>query len=255
MAELGLPERYWNAEGIERGGSRFFAVLGRPHGAVDAYTKLAALRDLASANRSLLGKAHTLALDTITRDLARSMEQIGVLAAEAAETAAKRTLEATRKRPQGPGRGGIHLEDLITARAIQQFPPLAEVGIGEIETLSKHPGWRVQELGSTHLVEMTHRLNVYGAFQPGDAAPNIAEFRVHPIFRTGEGLRLLVRNEVTPRGYLRTGTVVAGIKRKQRLDRLDVRLASEIRAIREGTHSRIRAARRVVGSGAGFRGL
>lgn len=254
MAELGLPDSMWSPTGIERAGSRFFAVLGPPQGALPAYEKLLALRDLFTANRTPLGRAQALALDGVIRDLTRSMEKISVLGAEDATNAARRTLEATRKRPLHEG-SRTPLASLITSRPILQFPPLGEIGVGDIETLSKHPGWRVQELGSTHLVEMTHERRVHGYFQPGEAPPDPAEFRVHPIFRTGEGPRLIAKREAPAKGYLRTGAVVAGIKRRERLARLDDRLAAEIRAIRQGTHPRIRTAERALARGGTFRRL
>jgi hypothetical protein len=248
MAELGLPDRYWSPTGIERAGGRFFAVLGPPLGALSAYEKLLVLRDLFSANRSPLGKAQALALDGVIRDYARSMEQISVLAADDATEAARRTLAATRKRPLHDG-SRTPLAALVSSRPIVEFPPLGEVGVGEIDKLSEHPGWRVQELGSKHLVEMTNSRRVFGFFQPGNAPPNPAEFRVHPVFRTGAGPRLIARREAPAKGYLRTGAVVAGVKRRARLSRLDARLAAEVRAIREGSHPRIRTAERALRRG------
>lgn len=253
MAELGLPDRYWSPTGIERAGSRFFAVLGPPEGALSAYEKLLAIRDLFTADRTALGRAQALAIDGVIRDFSRSMEQLSIIGARDATEAAQRSLEAQRKRPNRND-DRTPLSALITSRPIIQFPPLGEIGVGEIETLSKHPGWRVQELGSTHLVEMTHEMRVHGYFQPGDSPPDQSQFRVHPVFRTGPGPRLIAKREAPAKGYLRTGAVVAGLKRRDRLARLDTRLAAEIRAIREGSHPRIRTAERALRRG-GFRRL
>jgi hypothetical protein len=254
MAELGLPDQYWSPTGIERAGSRFFAVLPPPAGALPAYEKLLALRDLFTAQRDPYSRAQALALDGVIRDYSRSMERLSIQGAEDATRAARRTLRASRKRPEYPS-DRTPLATLVTARPIIEFPPLGEVGIGDIDTLSEHPGWRVQELGSTHLVRMTQERQVHGFFQPGDAPPSGAEFRLHPVFRTGPGPRLIARREAPAKGYLRTGAVVAGFKRRERLARLDARLAAEIRSIREGTHPRLRSARAELERGTRFRRL
>jgi hypothetical protein len=252
MAELGLPDRFWSPTGIERGGDSFFAVLGPPAGALPAYQKLLALRDLFSANRTPLGRAQALALDTIIRDLTRSMARISVIGAEDATRAARGSLERSRKRPVMEG-ARTPLASLITSKPITEFPPLGEVGVGEMETLSQHPGWRVQELGSTHLVRMTNEKRIHGFFQPGDAPPDPAQFRVHPVFRTGGGPRFIAKREAPAKSYLRAGAVVAGLKRRQRIARLDVRLSTEIRAIRAGTHPQVRRSEQALRRGGTFR--
>lgn len=251
-----LPAQYWDPEGKELDGQNYFAVLGRPRGVIQAYAKLARLRQFMAANRTRLGRAQTLAVDTIIRDLSRSLELIAARAADDATEAAQRALEARRLRPNSPG-DKTALASLIVSRAAKGVPPSGEVGVGDISVLSEHPGWRVQELGSTHLVDMTREKNVRGFFQPGDSAPSSEESRVHPIFQTGGGPPLVVSNEVPEKGYLRTGAFVAGIKRKQRMDRLDTRLAAQIRSLREGTHPATRTAEeRLRRRGTrGFRGL
>lgn len=123
----------------------------------------------------------------------REYEQLGVDAAHQADTFIRQAIKQTAVRPPASGR----LESAIQSRPLPSTFPAGAIGIADLDVLEKIAArgggtyWRAQEYGTTAHVGRI----VPGYFQPGQARPSAAEFRVHPYFGQATG-----RNGKAPKG-------------------------------------------------------
>jgi hypothetical protein len=227
MAELGA--------GLEdRDNSEFFATLPTPPALIGGLTLL----EEALVWAGKLGPEARVAVEAVVSLTRANVEAAGIAAVKASEEAALATFKRTRVRPEVSSFGFMvprkRLEDSIRSQVIG----LGAVGVGEIEELDSvvgtdgRPFWRTQEYGSTHNVGRI----IYGLFQPGGAPPNEAEFRVHPVFVTGEvgSKRMKIRRPIPARHFLRAGQAAAALVRDREFGQTEATAIGEMRVIRDG---------------------
>lgn len=237
-------------------GHRYFTILGPQVHLLNGYRLLLDARDVVSRLPSGTGKASALVIDTILKDTQTAVNAAAIETAAVAERTVRGFVRARQLRPDPPGKGaGARLQDAITARAIRTFPAGGAVGIGDLDDLAKVVGddgqeyWRAQEFGSTHLVGRALR----GRFQPGNVAPNPADFRVHPVFEgvsyVPQGGRLsgpIIHNPIPEKAFLREGAYAAAIFRRDAFRKIERTAVSEMNLVGTGNHPRLRNAARSV---------
>lgn len=214
-------------------GQRYFKVLGPPRGLISGYRMiLDAIKVYEQAARRAtdpqiraqnLERAHRL--DIAFKKLHDDMRGLGVRTAQFADGQIRDNIDRTQVRPDN---GGSRLRDNILSRPIHTSLPAAAVGIADMsvldKTVSKHsrpvPYWRAQEFG---LVVDQERI-IPGYFEPGGAAPDPQQFRVHPIFQQytyGKGMPALLlkagQRVAAERRFLRDGVAEAAVFRQQEL--------------------------------------
>lgn len=162
-------------------------------------------------------------------DFERDLESMSRRFAGRADTLVKETLDARRVRPERT-EDPIRLKDHIVSDPLSLGGLHAGVGVARIEELAKVPWWRTQESGSHHLVGT----QLYGYFYGADRsrgsrrAPNPDERRQHPIFQTGKGRRLIIRNPIPAKFYLRDGSAALGVEWRAAFDRIQAELVAKI---------------------------
>lgn len=245
MADF-LPPPY---EELSPDGRRYFKILGVSSHLIRMYELLLQASDLAAVRPARGGKAQSLQIDLLVAEVKREVEATAVRTASFADEAIRAEIERTRVRPPtiGVKRGHSHLLSGIRSRPVESIlPGGGAVGIGDIEELiaatlapstnSQTPYyWRAQEFGSDHLVGQT----LYGVFQPGEARPSGAESRRHPVFEVrgkgqGKSHKMVVRNPIEERGFLRKGGFEAYAYRRGLHRRTEARAVTRMRQIAAG---------------------
>jgi hypothetical protein len=139
-------------------------------------------------------------------DLLAELRGIATTIAQLAHTEIQDEELATRVRPAPTGDhpslqdfiGESHpLTGIEGAVGVNYEPALAQAGLY---------WWELHEEGSSVHVGR----EVRGFFQPGNARPSGAEFRVHPLFApVGRGPKMTIQNPIPERAFVRHGAAVA----------------------------------------------
>lgn len=240
-------------------GNRYFAILGPQIHLLNGYKLLLEARQIAVSMGGGEGRARALAIDEILAQTQRQVDTVAVQTAAVATQAIVAHIKARQLRPDPPGKSsGTRLQDSIHSRAIKTFPSGGAVGIGDLDVLAGVVGddggeyWRAQEFGSSHMVGRTLR----GVFQPGDAVPTKADFRVHPVFEVGGQAsfaagagtggfspKMYIQNPIPEKAFLREGGYDAAVYRRDAFRAVEQTAIAELRLVQSGNHPRIAAAR------------
>ena len=247
MADAFLPPPY---EELSPDGRRYFKLLGVSSHLIRMYELLLEASDLAAVRPGVGGKAQALQIDLLIAEVRAEVEAAARRTAAFADDAIRDKIEQTRVRPPTIGVKNSHSSLLggILSRPVESIlPGGGAVGIADIEELihatlapstnSQTPYyWRAQEFGSDHLVGHT----LYGVFQPGESRPEPSQFRRHPVFEVrgkGEGKshKMVVRNPIEERGFLRKGGFEAYTYRRGLHRATETRAVARMRQIATGT--------------------
>jgi len=233
-------------------GNDYFTILPPEPLLIDAFLLLEEARKEALKHPiAAEGKARASAISLVISQVGADVEAAAILAAREAEALIVGRVNATQKRPDPPGGGGVHrrLRDAITCRALPTVLPGGGVGIGDLTDLNQvadaqgRAYWRAQEFGSSHLVGKT----LYGFFQPGESAAGEAPSRTHPIFEvTQGGPQMIVENPIPEKAFLREGATLAEVFRQRQLGNAVSGGITELAAITAGASATLDAVRRVV---------
>lgn len=224
-------------------GNTYFKVLGPPPGMIDTFGVLAAEQSALRRRTDPYGIAMLVQVTNILRTFRAELDVVARQIATTASANVVRHIKATAVRPaQGRSRPK-RLQDAIVSRPIHTPLPMAMVGIGDISELDQvvgpdgKPYWRAQEFGSDHLVGA----RVIGAFMPGGARPDPAQYRQHAEFVVGGKVAgtnkpalMIVRNPIEERAFLRQGVEDAAIVRRSRLNAVKGGLMAQMRAAATG---------------------
>jgi hypothetical protein len=217
-------------------GNNYFEVLGAPQGLLQTYAGLqrAIERCLGNAAKSKdpavkaywTGSAATLV--AARRRFESRLQSLAVDTANVATAAVRSNIASTQVRPDTSS--STHMRDNIVSRPVATARPLGIVGIADMSALNRTkrsrgtPYWAAQEFGTDAHVGRI----LPGYFMPGRSRPSAAEFRVHPEFRRqsrGRGVPAMrVTKPIEERGFLRTGTDIAGAHRRRKLASIEAEL-------------------------------
>jgi hypothetical protein len=194
--------------------------------AIDFYTRKGRFQDAAFV-RSVLAQ------------MWRDYEQLSVAGAAEADRLIRERIRQTQVRPDASGR----LIGSIQSRPLRAALPGGGVGIADLDILEKgtvNPNapkagsyWRAQNYGTTAHVGRI----VPGYFQPGNARPSAAEFRVHPYFQqSGPPARrgtpaMVIRRPLQARHFMEDGTRAAVNWHRARSNEIDNRAVARLRAL------------------------
>lgn len=232
-------------------GSDYFVVLPPEPLLINAFLTLERARLEALKNPDKVeGRAQAAAISLVISQAGADVQAAAILTAKQAEDMIRRRINATKVRPDPPGRSaGRRLKDAIVCRALPSVIPGGGVGIGDISTLNEvadaqgRAYWRAQEFGSTHLVGRIFPM----LFQPGNAAPDTSQFRKHPILEVGpEGHLAEIRKPIPERAFLRGGAVAVEAFRQRALGSAVSAGTGELRRIAAGASANLPALRRIV---------
>jgi hypothetical protein len=218
-------------------GHSYFEILGVPQGLLHTYAGLqtAIERCLGNAAKSKdpavksywAGSAATLVaarrrFESRLRSLARDTANVATAAVISNIASTRTGRPATSK--------ATHMEGNILSRPIAMSRPTGAVGIADMRVLNRtrrsrgKPYWAAQEFGTDAHVGRI----LPGYFMPGKSRPSAAEFRVHPEFRRqsrGRGVPAMnIQKPIEERGFLRTGTDIAGAHRRRKLATIEAEL-------------------------------
>lgn len=178
----------------------------------------------------------------IVRELMRKLDAQAIESAKFADKAIVDTLESRRQRPRTPG---PHLADHVTSQPIPTSLPSGAFGIALIDELNKAigresgiPYWGAIEwgTGTARIPSQVGRPKVTpGYFQPGDSAPDPAQFRVHPYFQQERYRRgmpaLVITKEIEPHYFLRDGSAAALAHHRAELEAIERQTLAEMRRL------------------------
>lgn len=180
--------------------------------------------------------AQASALGLVLRDIRLAYEKQGARSAAKADALIRDRLRQTQVRPDTPG---PHLRDKIVSRPLPTTVPAGAFGIADLDVLDTAVNprtggiyWRAQEWG---LPVPERGKPAPGFFQPGNARPNPAEFRVHPYFEQmsyARGMPALVRTRpLKARHYLRDGAELAYSWHVQQMRRISTEAVTALASI------------------------
>lgn len=215
---------------VEQGpdGQHYYVIFGVPKHLIASYEQMFAALDIALRRQP----SAAIQIRLLIRDIQTRIDVVAAKTATTGETAVLRRIAATRKRPQtaaGSSQAG-RLESGIVCKPLPIIFPRGSGGVGigqiaalEAATVSGHPTnsdypfyWRAQEDGSRAMVGR----QLYGVFQPGEARPARAEFRVHSTFEQRQrggaqrSYKMVVRRPVEARNFLKDGAGAAYLARR-----------------------------------------
>jgi hypothetical protein len=236
-----IPAPY---EELAEDGERYFKILGTPSALITTYEYLLEAAELAVKFPGF--QAQGIQIDLLLRQMEDEVRSTARLTALQSVQFIRQRIEATRVRPK---RGDEKLVSSILSTPVPGpiGPAGGSVGIGAIDALnigtlrpssnSKVPFfWRAQEFGSDHLVGH----EVIGVFQPGEAAPEgPGPNRTHPFFQArgkGQGRRykMIIRNPIEERGFLREGAMEAAEFRRGAFKTIEARAVDRMKQITLG---------------------
>jgi hypothetical protein len=210
------------------------------------YELLLRASELASIRPDLTGKTQAQEIDALILATKQRVDGDARATALEADRLIRARIDATRVRPPtlGVKNSQTSLSGGVESRPVPSvLPGGGAVGIAEIDRLVRatlRPSansstpyyWRAQEFGSDHNVGRV----IMGVFQPGAAAPNAAQSRVHPVFETrgpGEGERYPMRitRPIPERGFLREGSWDAYLYRRTRFEATEAAAVDRMRQI------------------------
>jgi hypothetical protein len=139
----------------------------------------------------------------------REYDRLGVDGAVKVDELIRARIRTTAVRPPTSGA----LEGAIQSRPLPSTFPAGAVGIADLDPLTaatmranaNEPYWRAQEYGYSGNVGRRLR-GFFGDSPPGTSPASGAEFRHHPYFFTGPGPRMVIRQPIYSRHFLRDGT-------------------------------------------------
>jgi hypothetical protein len=234
-----IPPPY---EELAEDGERYFKILGTPPALITTYEYLLEAAELAAKMPGF--QAQGIEIDLLLRQMEDEVRSAARSTAIQSVALIRSRIEATRVRPKGDGK----LSASILSKPVPGPIGTAggSVGIGAIDelnvgTLRPSSGakvpffWRAQEFGSDHLVGQ----EIIGVFQPGESAPSQASFRSHPFFETrrkggGRRYKMVIRNPIEERGYLREGAMEAAAFRRTEFKAIEARAVDRMKAIVTG---------------------
>lgn len=237
-----IPPPY---EEVSPDGRRYFKLLGVSPHLIRMYELLLQASELASLRPG--GRTQAAQIDLLILQVKREVEQSARITAIETDAIIRDKIEATRVRPPGLliGNRNTTMASGIRSRPVVSIlPGGGAVGIADIEELIQAtyaPSsnsqvdyfWRAQEFGSEHLLGKV----LYGVFMPGDAAPlGPGPNRTHPAFQVrgrggGKRYKMVVRNPIEERGFLREGAYEGSVLRKRLNLKTEARAVSEMRRI------------------------
>jgi hypothetical protein len=155
----------------------------------------------------------------IERALRARLERHAVRSAAQADELIRQRIEATRKRPRRSPPG---MSSHILSRPLATSEPSGAIGVADLDELDKSnpaarmgrtgvPYWMAQEYGSSAAVGR----RVPGYFQPGNARPDPAQFRVHPYFEQSSKPAprgtpaMVIKRPIEARWFLKDGSADA----------------------------------------------
>lgn len=226
-------------------GRRYFKLLGVSPHLIRMYELLLQSAELAALRPT--GRIQAAQIELLILQVKREVERNARITAIETDAIIRSKIESSRVRPPtlGHKNSNTSLASGIRSRAVQSIlPGGGAVGIADIEELiaatlapstnSQVPFyWRAQEFGSEHLVGKT----LYGVFMPGEAAPlGPGPNRSHPAFKVrgrGQGKRykMIVRNPIEARGFLREGAYDGFALRKRMNLKTETTAVTEMRRI------------------------
>lgn len=226
-------------------GQRYVHFMEAPPALLDTYRLLLQAEATARSIPGPEGVARARAVALLLVQIEDEVTAAGVEAAKVADTAIRDRILGTQVRPTNTQK----LLDSIESRAVLSQPAGGAVGIADMDRLDKiaadqagQPYWRAQELGSDHLVGK----RISGYFQPGQAAPDKASFRSHPVFQPDPtGPPMLIQRPIAARHFIADGARVADQARLAAFRTIDRNAVAEMRAIVAGSHPFVERARRV----------
>jgi hypothetical protein len=238
-----IPPPY---EEVAPDGRQYFKLLGVPPHLIRMYELLLRASELASARPDLTGKLQAQEIDALILTTKNRVDNDARATALEADRLIRARIEATRVRPPtlGVKNSQTSLMGGVESRPVPSvLPGGGAVGIAAIEALVRatfRPSansstpyyWRAQEFGSSHNVGRV----IMGVFQPGGAAPDAGQRRVHPVFEvrgSGEGDRYPMRisRPIPERGFLREGAWDAYLYRRARFEATEAVAVDRMRRI------------------------
>lgn len=238
-----IPPPY---EELAPDGRRYFKLLGVPPHLIRMYELLLTARELAVIRPDPTGRVQATEVDRLVLSVKERVDNDARATALQADRLIRARIEATRVRPPtlGVKNSQTSLLNGVESRPVPSIlPGGGAVGIADLSILiratlrpsagSKTPYyWRAQEFGSSHNVGRV----IMGVFQPGQAAPDPAQFRVHPVFETrapGSAIRypMWISKPIPERGFLREGAWDAYLYRKGRFRTTETVAIEQMRRI------------------------
>lgn len=233
-----IPPPY---EELAEDGQRYFKILGTPSALVTTYEYLLQAAELAARIPGY--QAQGIEIDLLLRQMEDEVRTAARVTAVQSIQLIRQHIEATRVRPK---RGDEKLTSSILSKPVPGpiGPAGGSVGIGDIDALNigtLRPSrraripffWRAQEFGSDHLVGHS----IIGVFQPGEAAPSgPGPNRSHPYFETrgrgtGRNYKMVIRNPIEERGFLREGAMEAAELRRTEFKAIELRAVDRMKSI------------------------
>lgn len=233
-----IPPPY---EELAEDGERYFKILGTPPALITTYEYLLEAAELAAKVPGF--QAQGIQVDLLLRQMEDEVRSAARATAAQSMQLIRQRIEATRVRPK---RGDEKLISSILSKPVPGpiGPGGGSVGVGSVDELnigtlrpsrnSKVPFfWRAQEFGSDHLVGHT----LVGVFQPGEAQPaGPAPNRSHPFFEVrgkgaGRRYKMVIRNPIEERGFLREGAMEAAQFRRAEFKAIESRAVDRMKQI------------------------
>jgi hypothetical protein len=231
-------------------GQTYFDILHPPVGMSALYNQTVALIDACEARATAATdpavkaywEATTVRLSRAVVTFREAVIKLGrdtaVVADERAVSWIHRT-EVGRPTTSKPE----HMEEHIVSRPLLPRPELGGVGVADVRVLDrtrttgfrgKQTYWEAQEFGTDAHVGRI----VPGFFQPGNARPSSAEFRVHAEFQQmaySKGMPAMrIMRPIKERGFLRHAVEDAGLYRLRRFETIKRKLIAELDKVGQG---------------------
>lgn len=238
-----IPPPY---EEVAPDGNRYFKLLGVPPHLIRMYELLLTAQRLATIRPTPTGRVQAREIDRLILRVKQRVDADARATALEADRLIRARIESTRVRPPTLGikNSQTSLAGGVESRPVPSIlPGGGAVGIADISlliraTLRPSAGssvpyyWRAQEFGSEHNVGRT----ISGVFQPGEAAPDPTQFRVHPVFtvRGGQGQTsypMTIKKPIPERAFLREGAWDAYLFRRRRFQATEAEAVVQMRRI------------------------
>jgi hypothetical protein len=237
-----IPPPY---EEVAPDGNRYFKLLGVPPHLIRMYDLLLTAQQLAAIRPTPTGRVQARDIDQLILTVKERVDADARATALEADRLIRGKIEATRVRPPTLGIKNSQTSLLggVESRPVPSIlPGGGAVGIADISLLiratlrpsggSRVPYyWRAQEFGSEHNVGRT----IFGVFQPGEAAPDPTQFRVHPVFELRSkgqtGYPMTIKRPIPERAFLREGAWDAYLFRKARFQATEAQAIVQMRRI------------------------
>jgi hypothetical protein len=238
-----IPPPY---EEVAPDGRQYFKLLGVPTHLIRMYELLLRASELATVRPDLTGKLQAQEIDALILATKNRVDNDARATALEADRMIRSRIEASRVRPPtlGVKNSQTSLMGGVESRPVPSvLPGGGAVGIADVQALIRatlRPSansstpyyWRAQEFGSDHNVGRV----IMGVFQPGAAAPDARQRRVHPVFEVrgkgaGDRYPMKIRRPIPERAFLREGAWDAYIYRRARFEATEAVAVDRMRQI------------------------